>query len=365
MKQISLIFYLIISTIYANAQTNELVEEYLSKIMVEKKIPGLQLVVIKDDEIKYATEMGNANVSFSVPVDENTIFSINSIGKIFTATALMQLVEQKKLNLSDKISSHLNNLPESWHSVTIKQLLSHTSGLPYIEDQISEKLISDVGIEDAWKKVQQLPLQAKPGEKFGYNATNYVALYKLIEKSSGLSFLEFIQKHQFDAAGIQRITYGNSFDVEENKSPTYSYYYQNKITYEFYQKDTLRELYEEFPKELWAGAGVFTSARDMAKWILALFNGKLLKDNTSIEMMWQPVELNSGQYGGFGGILNKYGLGFPVVERVNHPAVAPLGGGRASLFIYPKDNLTIILFTNLMGSFPHEIVDDISKFYLE
>lgn len=365
MKQISLIFYLIISFNYANAQANEQVEEYISKKMVEKKIPGLQLVVINDNKIEYTTEMGNANVSFSIPVNENTIFSINSIGKIFTATAIMQLVEQKKLNLTDKISIHLTNLPESWNSVTIKQLLSHTSGLPYIEDQITEKLISDVGIEDAWKIVQQLPLQAKSGERFGYNTTNYVVLYKLIEKSSGLSFLEFIQKNQFDAAGMQRVIYGNSFDVIENKSPTYSYYYQNKMTYEFYQKDTLRELYEEFPKELWAGAGVFTTARDMAKWMLALLNGKLLKDHKSIEEMWQPVALNSGQYGGFGGILNKYGLGFPIVERENHPAVAPLGGGRASLFIYPKDNLTIILFTNLMGSFPHEIVDEISQFYLE
>jgi len=93
MKIISLIVYLLISTIYVNAQTNEQVEEYLNTKMVDKKIPGLQLVVIKENEIVYATEMGNANVSFSVPVDENTVFSINSIGKIFTATAIMQLVE--------------------------------------------------------------------------------------------------------------------------------------------------------------------------------------------------------------------------------------------------------------------------------
>src|SRR5690606_37333947 len=151
----------------------------------------------------------------------------------------------------------------------------------------------------------------------------------------------------------------------ENKSPTYSYYYQNKITGEYYQKDSLHELYEEFPKELWTDSGAFTTARDMAKWILALLNGKFLKNHKNIELMWQPVELNNGQYGGFGGIMNKYGLGFPVVERENHPAVAPIGGGRASLFIYPKDNLAIILFTNLMGSLPHKIVDEISKFYLD
>jgi CubicO group peptidase (beta-lactamase class C family) len=356
--------FLILSfSIHCFSQENDSLTVFLEKEMKEQKIPGLQAVVIKDNKIIYSNALGLANVSFENPVNNKTIFSINSIGKIFTSTAIMQLREEGKLRLLDSISMHLPELPENWNKITIKDLLSHTSGLPNIEDPITEELIGSKGIDIAWEMVQKMPIQSKPKEEFEYNATNYFLLYKIIEKCSNKSFQEFIQEKQFTIARMSRIIYGNSFDVDTNKSPTYSYYYQNKVTGDYFVKEKLRELSEEYPKELTTDSGAFTSAEDMAKWIIALLEGKLLKDREDIEIMWKPVKLNNGNYKGLGGILNAYALGWPVVKRDDHIAVSPLGGGRASVFIYPKDNLSVILFTNLMGSYPHDIADRMAKLY--
>ena len=124
------------------------------------------------------------------------------------------------------------------------------------------------------------------------------------------------------------------------------------------------ETYETFPTILRADAGAFTTAKEMSKWILALQSGKLLKQE-SVAKMWNPIKLNSGQYGGFGGDLNAYALGWPVIQREKHQALVPTGGGRASIAVYPEDDLAVILLTNLTGILTHEMVDEIAKFYFE
>lgn len=342
----------------------EEISKYLQKEMKEQKIPGLQIIVIRNNEIILSETLGLADVAFSVPVNENTIFSINSISKVFASTAIMQLVEKDKIQISHPISNYINELPADWQKITVKQLLSHTSGLPDIEDQVKGGLIGGKGQDYAWDKVQKMPLQFKAGEDFSYNATNYLLIQKIIEKYSGISFEEFVQKNQFDIVGINKIKFGNSFDVIENKSSTYSYYSKHKVSNKYIKGDQLLEIYEEFPPMLRADAGAFSTAGEMAKWIIALQAGKFLKNKESINTMWEPVKLNNGKYDGFGGFLNAYAFGWPVIKRENHSAVAPIGGGRASFIIYPKDNLGIILFTNLTGSSPQKIIENISKFYL-
>jgi CubicO group peptidase (beta-lactamase class C family) len=348
---------------FLSAQNNQ--KEALSilkKEMEEQKIPGAQLVVIKNNKVLLSETLGVANVPFSIPVQKNTLFSINSIAKVFTSVAVMQLQEQQKLNISDEISKHIDSIPENWKKITIKQLMSHTSGLPDIEDEIG--LIGGKGQDSAWSKVKKLPLQALPGEKFNYNATNYYILQRIIEKHSNSKFVNFITENQFKKAGLNSIYFGNSYDVVPNKCPTYSYYYQDKVSGEFSKRDKLRETYEEFPTKIFTDAGAFTSAEEMAKWIIALQSGKLLQNKEHIKTIWEPVKLNNGTYDGFGDLLSGYALGWPVIIRPNHPAVAPLGGGRASFVIYTNDNVSIILFTNLTGIVPHEIIEKIGKLYI-
>ncbi|WP_430412570.1 serine hydrolase domain-containing protein [Kordia sp.] len=366
-KIINLLIVLIIAAACNKSKPQAIKEEKfiseLKKEILKEKIPGCGIVVIKNGKIVISESIGEADVAFSVPVDNHTIFSINSIAKIFAGTAIMQLVEDGKINLSNPISDYLNNLPIEWQKVTIRQLLSHTSGLPDIEDTENGGLIGGKGEEFAWEKVKNSPLRFMAGEKFNYNATNYLLIQKLIEKISGMDYEKFLLKNQFDKIG-SKILFGNSFDVVENKSTTYSYYLKDKITNKYIKGEKLYEISEEFSPILKADAGAFSTVNTLTKWMSALQNEKFISKK-SIEKIWTAEPLNNGEHKGFGGFLNGYAYGWPVIMRDKHPAVAPIGGGRASLIVYPKDNLTIILLTNLTGSSPQKIIEKVAHHYWE
>ena len=168
------------------------IDDFIQIEMKKRKIPGLQLAVVKDNEIIKTTSYGLANIQDAVPVDNDTLFSINSITKVFTGVAVMQLVEQGKLDLSTSISTYLPNLPPAWRDLNIKQLMSHTSGLPAILSNSVGGLISDQGPDASWELVQTLPNEFAAGSQFRYNQTNYILIGKIIEQVTNQSFIDFI-----------------------------------------------------------------------------------------------------------------------------------------------------------------------------
>ena len=366
MRNIALVLFFILfdkgQHVYAQSISGR-VDAFIKTEMKARSIPGLQVVVIQRGSIVKTGHYGWANVEFSVPVTDSTVFSINSITKAFTGVAMMQLVEEGKMDIEAPVSHYLDSLPEAWQKVTIRQLMGHVSGLPDITDTLTDELVSKEGEDAAWAKVKTLPLFFQPGERFNYNTTNYLLLGKIIDKLSGQPFVNFIQRRQLDVVNMQQTTFGNSFDVTPKKAPTYTYYKKDEKG-EFVKQDHLMQTYEVFPAFLLTDAGMFSTATELARWIMALQQGKLLKNKKSIHTMWTPVRLNSGSIDGFGGILNGYALGWPVVVRPSHPAVAPIGGGRASLFIYPQDDISIIILTNLTGCGPESLVEGVAKFYI-
>jgi len=337
--------------------------QLLEEEMTREKIPGLQLVVMKSNEVILSQYLGYADVAFSVPVNEQTIFSINSLAKVFAGTAIVQLVEEGKVDLSHPVSIYLDELPAAWQGVTVRQLLGHTSGLPDIEDSANGGLIGGKGDDFAWKEVQQLPMRSKPGERFNYIATNYLLVQRIVEQQGEMPYQKFLLQKQFEVADMEAVHYGNSDEVLKNKSATYSYYRKDKLTNNYIEDEQLLEISEEFSPMLWADAGAFSTAPNMIKWIQALQAGKFFKRKESLAMLWEAVPLNNGAYGGFGGFLTAYALGWPVIQRAEHPGVAPIGGGRASFIIYPEDELTIVLFTNLTGSSPQKIIEKLASLY--
>ncbi|WP_062053327.1 serine hydrolase domain-containing protein [Aquimarina longa] len=361
-------FVLTIFIVSCTLKAQEKKEKFLNELKQEiqkERIPGCGIVVIKNGQTVLLESLGLSDYAFTVPVDSNTIFSINSLSKIFAGTATMQLVEDGKIKLLDPISNYLDDLPNEWNEITIRQLLSHTSGLPDIEDTQNGGLIGGKGEKFAWDKVKNENIRFKAGESFDYIQTNYVLILKLIEKVSGMTYLEFLQKNQFDKIGINKeIVFGSSFESVQNKSSTYSYYEKNKQTGKYEKGEKLFEISEDFSPLVWADAGAFATTKALTKWIKALENDIFITSKSRKEM-WTAVPLNDGQYGGFGGFLNGYGYGWPVIMRENHPAIAPIGGGRASLIIYPDDKLTIILLTNLTGSSPQKIIEKVAHHYWE
>lgn len=340
------------ATVFAQVDS---IDVFVKTQMQKRRIPGLQLAIVRHGKIIKTGNYGLANVQDSIPVSNKTVFTINSITKAFTGIAILQLVEAGKLDLSAPISKYLTDLPETWKAVTIQQLLSHTSGIPDIVDEEESVLIAANG-EDAWKKVVQLPNDFKSGEKFSYNQTNYLLLGQIIDKLSEMSFQEFITKEQLMKVGMTKTIksgFGATKEIVIDAAPSYQY-----------SRGKLNNMFFSFPPFLQTAAGMSSTAKEMADWVIALQNMQLLKQRSSLAALWAPAILNNGGTGGFNGLLNGYAAGWPVIKRESHPAVAPVGGGRAAVFVYPNDDLSIIVLTNLSGGSPDGFIDELAGLFI-
>lgn len=337
------------------AAQEDSIDLFVKAQMQKRKIPGLQLAIVQNGSLAKTANYGFANVQDSIRVSDKTVFTINSITKAFTGVAVMQLVEGGKLNLSAPVSVYLFDLPKAWNAVTILQLLSHTSGIPDIVDE-EESVIIGKNEEDAWKKVIALPMDFKPGEKFAYNQTNYLLLGRIIDKLSGMPFTEFIIKEQLLKAGMTNTTragFGAAKQVIAHAAGGYRY-----------ARGTLINMFFSMPPSLQTAAGMSSTVREISNWIIALQSNQLLKEKSTLALMWAPAKLNNGNTGGFSSLLNGYAAGWPIVTRANHPAAAAVGGGRSAVFVYPNDNLSIIVLTNLAGGSPEEFIDELAGFYI-
>lgn len=337
------------------AQADE-IDEYVKQQMSDRRIPGLQLAIVKDNKIVKTAHYGLANLQDSVPVNDQTVFTINSMTKAFTGVAIMQLVEQEKLNLDVGIAQYLDELPEAWQDLTIRQLMSHTSGLPTILGNWA-RLIGSPDFDTAWELLKQKPMEFKPDTRFKYNQTGYVLLGKIIDKVSGLPFVDFITTNQLNKVGMIK-TAEAGFAHFETVIP------HQARAYTYVQTGELTNLSAEFAPPLRTAAGMTSSAKELAHWAIALHTNQLFDKTDSLKELWQPNKLKDGNTAGFNQLVNGYALGWPIIDRAEHPAVASLGANRSALVIYPQDNLSIVVLTNLSGSLPSTFIDEIAGFYI-
>lgn len=269
----------------------------------------------------------------------------------------MQLVEEGKINLQSPISTYLDSLPTSWRSVTVRQIASHISGLPDITDADANLIAENA--DKAWQKVQTLPNEFNPGEQFSYNQANFLLLGKIIEKVSRTPFQGFIITHQFEKVGMPNTLqagFGDFYDVINHSARGYTYFRTGNLT----------NIHPEvFPPFLRTASGLQSTATEIANWIIALQDLQLFEKKETLTELWTPSLLNNGKTAGFGDLLNGYAIGWFAVARNEHPAVASVGGGRSAIFIYPKENLSIVVLTNLQGASPENFIDEIAKYYFD
>lgn len=320
---------------------------YLQSEMRERRIPGLQLAVVKGGKIVMLKSYGLAELPHSVPVTNRSVFSINSATKSFTGVAIMQLVEQGKIDLDAPVSRYLDDLPAPWQGVTITQLLDHTSGIPDIINQQTSRLATAGGPDAAWRQVRTMPMDFAPGERYSYNQTNYLLLGKIIDKLSGQPFLRFIQRRQFDAVGMKQTGYGDFSDVVPDKAVSYRFDGDGK---------TLRHVVDDFPAFLRTGAGINTTAEEVARWLIALQQEKLLK-RPALMRMWQRGRFNDGKP-------TPWAMGWPTIRDKEYRAVAGIGGMRSAFYVYPENDLSVVILTNLAGASPEQMIDVVAGYFL-
>lgn len=335
----------------------EAAEALLKDQMRQRRIPGLQAAVVHHGKIVLLGAYGLASVEHAVPVARDTVFSINSATKCFTGVAAMQLVEEGKLDLSAPVSRYLEGLPEAWRPVSVRQLLTHTSGIPNIVDQATGRLVAS-GDEAAWAKVQTLPMAFAPGAKSSYNQTNYLLLGRIIDKLSGEPFTRFIAERQFRAVGMPRTAqsgFVDSHDVVPRSARSYTFYreFQGQLV----QTDRMGTVFEEFPPFIRTGAGIETTAEELARWIIALQEGRLFKAKGSLAALWTPATRTDGTP-------SSWALGWPLISRAEHPAVAGIGGARSAFYVYPQDDLAVVVLTNLQGAAPETFIDEVAGCFI-
>ena len=344
----------------AEAQTPaDSVDLFIATKMRQLRIPGLQLAVVRHGQVVKLGQYGLANIQDSIPVSRKSRFTINSITKAFVGVAVVQLAEAGKLDVAAPIARYLPGLPAAWQPVTVRQLLTHTSGLPEIMGD--DDMVTEANENAAWANVQTKPLEFAPGEKFSYNQTNYLLVGKIIDQLSGQPFATFIQQRQLDVVGMPRTALGDSHDVLPNA--TRGYTYSKVVNGEWQRTSQPRNLFEVYGPSVRTASGMTSTAEEMAHWLIALQQGKLLKP-ASLPVLWTPGLLTNGRPQGFNRLQNGYALGWPTVLRPEHRAVAPTGGGRSALFVYPEDDLAIVVLTNLMGANPDMFIDEIAAYYI-
>lgn len=328
-------------------------ETLLREQMRSRRIPGLQAAVVHKGRLALSFADGHANVEHRVPVRTRTVFPVNSITKAFTAVAVMQLVEAGKVALDAPISVYVDDLPASWRPVLVRHVLAHLSGLPDVYG--NDGAIGGGGEQEAWAAVRALPVEARPGERAAYNQTNYMLLGRMIDRFAGMPFTRFIAERQFASTGMGLARFGDSFDVIPDSAQSYSYRRLVKGRGEI-DTGTLNHWVDDIPPYLRTASGICTTAEELAGWILALQRGSLL-NASSRDALWAPQRLNDGTFG-------PWTLGWLRLGTTSQRAVGGIGGGRSAFVVYPDQDVSVVVLTNLAGADPHAFIEDVARVYV-
>ena len=266
----------------AAAEIGDEVTRYVSAEMQRQKIPGLALLVARDGKPVRVEGFGLANVELNVPVRPETLFQSGSVGKQFTATAVMMLVEAGKIGLDDPLTKYFPQGPSWWNQVTIRELLSHTAGFTdYPKDFDLRK---DYTEDQLLKIVEAIPQAYPPGTSWSYSNMGFLTLGILIHKVTGEFYGDFLQQRIFKPLGMSTTRIINEADIIPNRSSGYEL-----------EKGQLRNQSWVSPTvNTTADGSLYFSVLDLAKWDAALYTEKLLKKST-LEQMWTVTPLRNGK----------------------------------------------------------------------
>ena len=342
----------------ANAQ-NSLSPELSSKIdkiaadtLASSGVPSASVVVVKDGQIAYLKAYGTARLETNTPATPAMRYSIGSISKQFTAAAILLLQEQGKLSLDDKVGKYVPDLTRA-NEVTIRQLLSHTSGYQdyWPQDYVMPMMLKPVTsqkILDGWARKQ---LDFDPGTKWQYSNTNYVIAGVIVEKVSGMGLMPFLQKNVFTPLGMTSVSNTDQAKLGET-DPT---------GYLRYALGPLRPAPKEGPGWLFAAGELAMPAQDLAKWDISIIDQKLLKASSYAQFGTDTLLKN--------GLSTRYGLGVSVNRQDGHRALSH--GGEVSGFtsqniVFPDERAAVVVLTNQdAASAAGDIADHIAAFLFD
>ena len=315
-----------------SSDLTEKIDKLATDTLTRTGVPSASIAVVKNGQIVYTKAYGDARLDPKTPATPEMRYSIGSISKQFTATAILLLQEQGKLSLDDKVAKFVPNLTRA-NEVTIRQLLSHTSGYQdyWPQDYVMPMMLQPVSAQkilDGWARI---PLDFEPGTKWQYSNTNYVIAGVIVEKASGMPLLQFLSQKVFTPLGMKSV-----MNIDQEKLPE-----TDPTGYLRYALGPLRPAPKEGKGWLFAAGELAMPASDLAKWDISIMDQKLLKPS-SYEQFAKDTLLKNG-------LSTHYGLGVDVGSQAGKRALSHGGevsGFTAQNVVFPDEKVAIVVLTN-------------------
>lgn len=332
---------LLTATVAARADK---VDDYVKAEMQKRHVPGISLAVIKDGKIIKVQGYGRANVELNVAATPETVYKIGSVSKQFIAAGIMVLIQDGKITLDDHVSKFLEGTPDTWKEITVRHLLTHTSGLVREAPGFDPLKIQNEA--DVIKTAYPLPLRFAPGEKWEYCNVGYFTLAEIIRKVTGKPWGDYLNERLFTPLGMNSTRTTTMTEIVQNRANGYGWRegkLQNAAIF----------------LALRPSGAFLSTVLDLAKWDAALYTDMILKASVR-DQMWQSVKLNNGTS-------HPYGFGWQLGTVGGHKLVhhgGTLPGFRAELARFVDDKLTVVVLTNGNNAEPAAMALGVAALYI-
>jgi CubicO group peptidase (beta-lactamase class C family) len=316
------------------------IDRYLQGRMQQLHIPGLSVAVARDGAVIKKQGYGVANLELRTPASSETVYELGSVTKQFTAAAVMLLIEDGRIRLDDSIRKFFPEAPPAWNGITIRHLLTHTSGIqnhvaiPGWLTVFKTSILSENSPtrDELLRLFFRLPLEFQPGETWSYDNTGYYLLGIIVEKVSGQSYWQFLDARIFRPLGMGATRSTDPEPLVPNRASGYGW--KNG---RFENRPILA------PFIAFSAGSILSTVEDMSKWSAALEGERLLK-KSSLDQMWTAAKTRNGDEAPF-----NYGFGWFIDSYHGHRIFQHSGGtpGFSSLiYRFPDDRLSVIILTN-------------------
>lgn len=327
------------------ARVDRMVERY----RVSRKVPGIAVAVVRNGSVAMAKGYGFSNLELEARVTPKTLFGLGSISKQFVATAIMQLVEDGKVRLDDPVTRYVDSLPPHWERITIRHLLTHTSGIP--EEHWLPSFVEFDRFEhrhlDVLRTIFADSLESPPGTAWAYRNSGYRLLGMVIEKASGQSLWTVLDRRIFRPVGMAATRSSDPQTIIANRAKGYG-----RERGRIVNRDPVTE------SAAFSEGALMSSVLDLARWDSSLYRPRILTQS-SLDQMWTPVSLGGGKtypYGFGWGLAPTNGL-----RTVSHGGGLP--GFVTNISRFVAKGLTVIVLTNAEWADPTALTGAIAGLY--
>jgi CubicO group peptidase (beta-lactamase class C family) len=315
------------------------VDEQFRAALARERIPGAALLVVRDATVRRISTYGLANVELGVPVRHDTMFQSGSLGKQFTAAAVLLLQERGRISLADRAARYLGPVPESWADITVRQLLDHTAGLHDSEEDGGEifDLRREYTDEELLGVAQRFPLNYPPGTRWKYSNMGYILAGIVVTRVTGRFYGDFLATEIFQPLGMRTARIISDADIIPHRAAGYLRTAQGIRNQDF----------ASAALNATADGSLYLSVDDWARWIAAMDRQRLLSP-ASWSALWEPTRLSDGS-------LTEHGFCFDSVSIAGRPALEFDGswqGFRTAIARDPRSRTTVMVLLNLADADP-------------